>query len=168
MKKLKIFVLFSLVFLTIFSFGCGAQEVESASITRDDARVGGSLSFVYNSDTRKISVGGEGEVVQYSSANESLGYDEGTRVGLKITAPNEVADISSGTLSINDVRYSIKDLLVKVDGQPQRFFEIYPKVSDVDDSVEFSITWKDKTKRQDYQLCIVKGTKFMQSDGSVD
>lgn len=167
-KKVKLFVLMSLVFVAIFSSGCGKTELESASITRDDARTGGSLSFVYNADTRKIYVGGEGEVVQYSSANESLGFDEGCRVGLKITAPDEELDLSTATLEMNDIKYAMGNFLEKINDKPQRFFNIYPAVSKQDDTVEFSITWQEKTKEQNYKLIIVSGTKFMDKEGNVE
>lgn len=167
-KKIRNVVLLSLVLLTIFSFGCGSKEVESAVITRDDARVGGSLSFVYNKDTRKIYVGGDGEVVQYSSANDTLGFEEGCRVGLKITAPNEELDLTTATFEMNDIKYSMGNFLEMVNGQPQRYFTVYPKVSKEDDTVEMSITWQEKTKRQDYKLIIVEGTKFMDKDGNIN
>ncbi len=167
-RKIKIFLLMSLILTTVFSFGCGGRELESASITRDDARTGGSLSFVYNKDTRKIYVGGEGEVIQYSSANDALGFEEGCRVGLKITAPDEELDLSTATLEMNDIKYSMGNFLEKINDKPQRFFNIYPAVSKQDDTVEFSITWQEKTKEQKYKLIIASGTKFMNKDGEIE
>lgn len=166
-KSFKCLIVGALVGILILSFGCGKKELESAKISRDDARVGGSLSFVYNKDKREIFVGGEGEVIQYSLANDTLGFDEGCRVGLKITAPDDKLDLSTASLKINDVRYSMGDFLEKINDEPQRFFTIYPKVSKEDDKVEFSIVWSNKTKRQDYKLVIEKGTKFMDKDGNI-
>lgn len=153
--------------LSVLSFGCGKKAVDSANITRDDARIGGSLSFVYNKDKREVLVGGEGEVIQYSSKNDSLGFDEGCRVGLKITAPEGDFDLKTASLKMNDVRYAMGDFLTQINDVPQRFFVIYPKVSKEDDVVEFSIAWSDKTKRQDYKLIVEDGTKFMDKEGNI-
>ncbi len=166
-KKFRIALLMFLVGVSLISFGCGKKEAESAKITRDDARVGGSLSFVYNKDKREILVGGDGEVIQYSLANDTLGFDSGCRIGLKIAAPDDKLDLSTATLKINDVRYSMGDFLEKINDEPQRFFTIFPEVSKEDDKVEFSICWSNKTKRQDYKLIIEKGTKFMDKDGNI-
>ncbi len=157
----------SLVMLCVFSFGCGKKGVDNATITRDDARVGGSLSFVYNKDKREVIVGGDGEIVQYSSKNDTLGFDEGCRIGLKITAPEGDFDLKTASLKMNDIRYAMGDFLTQINGEPQRFFVIYPKVSKEDDVVKFSIAWSDKTKRQDYKLIVAEGTKFMDKDGNV-
>lgn len=164
---LKYAAVMSFVVLTLFSFGCGKKAVEPASISRDDARVGGSLSFVYNKDKREIRVGGEGEVVQYSSKNDSLGFEEGCRIGLKITAPDGDFDLTTASLKMNDIRYSMGDFLSQVNGKPQRVFTIYPKVSKEDDCVKFYINWSDKTKGQDYKLIVEKGTKFMDKEGNI-
>ncbi len=166
-KKLKIFIVMSFVALSLMSFGCGKKEVESAKITRDDARVGGTLSFVYNKDTRKVKLGGDGEVVQYSDANDTLGFDEGCRIGLKITAPDTALNLETASLKMNDVRYSMGNFLEKINGEPQRFFTIYPEVSKEDNTIELSIVWGEKIKKQDYKIEIAKGTKFMDKDGNI-
>lgn len=73
MKKTK-FLVFIACFLAVIScVGCGSQKLDSAQIVRDDARTGGSLSFVYDKNKRIVFIGGENEVVQYSNADESKG-----------------------------------------------------------------------------------------------
>ncbi len=146
MKRLKIIVLFCCM-LSVFSLsGCGDRELSSAMVKRDDARTGGSLSFVYNKDLREIYVGGVDEVVQFSSANEALGLDEGTRIGLKFIAPDEQLDFSGAKLKMNGISYT--DFLEEIEGQQQRFFTIYPYVSDVDSEILVEIKWQDGTKEQ--------------------
>ncbi len=166
-KKVKVAVVMLFVAVSLFSFGCGKKAVDSANISRDDARVGGSLSFVYNKDKREAYIGGEGEVVQYSLANDTLGFDEGCRVGLKITAPDGEIDLETASLKMNGVRYAMGDFLAKVNGEPQRFFTIYPKFSKEDKSVNLCISWGDKVKKQEYKVIIEDGTQFMDKDGNV-
>ena len=159
---------FLLSFCAIFTlFGCGEKELPSAKITRDDARTGGSLSFVYDKKERTVTIGGRGEVVQYSSADETSGVEEGTRVGLKITAPDEKVDLSTATLEMNGVHYSSSNFLETINGQKQRFFEIEPLVSENDEKIELKICWAEGTKEQVYQIVIAPGTKFLDKNGEI-
>lgn len=170
MKKCKVLVVL-LCLMMIFpfiSFGCGSKELDSASIVRDDLRTGGSLSFVYDKNQRVTYVGGEDEVVQFSEADESKGLSEGCRIGLKVTAPDENLDLETATLEMNGVNYSSGNFLETINGQKQRFFNLYPLVSKEDDEIKFSVTWQDGTKQQDYKIIMVSGTKYMQKDGSVE
>ncbi len=169
MKKIFKFVLIFVlcVFPTLFLGGCGGKELSSATITRDDARTGGSLSFVYDKNLRTIQIGGEGEVVQYSSENLGKGIEEGCRVGLKVTAPDESLNLENATLEMNGVHYSSGDFLETINGQKQRFFNIYPLVSENDEKIKFIVCWEDGTKEQEYEIIIMDGTRFMNKDGSV-
>lgn len=170
MKKCKVLVVL-LCLMMIFpfiSFGCGSKELDSASIVRDDLRTGGSLSFVYDKNQRVTYVGGEDEVVQFSEADESKGLSEGCRIGLKVTAPDENLDLETATLEMNGVNYSSGNFLETINGQKQRFFNLYPLVSKEDDEIKFSVIWQDGTKQQDYKIIMVSGTKYMQKDGSVE
>ena len=170
MKKCKVLVVL-LCLMMIFpfiSFGCGSKELDSASIVRDDLRTGGSLSFVYDKSQRVVYVGGEDEVVQFSEADESKGLSEGCRIGLKVTAPDENLDLETATLEMNGVNYSSGNFLETINGQIQRFFNLYPLVSKEDDEIKFSVIWQDGTKQQDYKIIMVSGTKYMQKDGSVE
>lgn len=169
MKKCKVLVVL-LCLMMIFpfiSFGCGSKELDSASIVRDDLRTGGSLSFVYDKSQRVVYVGGEDEVVQFSEADESKGLSEGCRIGLKVTAPDENLDLETATLEMNGVNYSSRNFLETINGQKQRFFNLYPLVSKEDNEIKFSVTWQDGTKQQNYKIIMVSGTKYMQKDGSV-
>lgn len=169
MKKCKVLVVL-LCLMMVFpfiSFGCGSKEIDSASIVRDELRTGGSLSFVYDKNQRVAYVGGEDEVVQFSEADESKGLSEGCRIGLKVTAPDENLDLETATLEMNGVNYSSGNFLETINGQKQRFFNLYPLVSKEDDEIKFSVTWQDGTKQQDYKIIMVSGTKYMQKDGNV-
>lgn len=167
MKTLRFFTLF-ICFCAVFTLvGCGEKELASAKITRDDQRTGGSYSFVYDSHLRTVTIGGEGEVIQYSQANIAEGLEEGTRIGLKITAPDENLDLSTATLEMNGVHYASKDFLEVINGQRQRFFTIQPLVSEVDKELKLVICWADGAKEQEYKIVVADGTKFMTKDGKV-
>ena len=165
MKKVKFFVFLSIFMLIFVNFGCASREISSANIFRDDSKVGGSLSFVYDKNDRKIYVGGQGEVVQYSEGNEI--FDSGTRVGIKVVAPDESLDLSSAKMEMNGLNYVAEDFLEKVNGNLQRYFLIYPLVSKKNSIVKFSVTWADGVKKQCYALQVVDGTKFMNQDGEI-
>ena len=163
MKKVRKIAL-GMCFLMIFClFGCG-KDVESAKISRDDERVGGSLSFVYDKKERLISVGGEGEVLQYSDGNIEKGYAEGNRVGLKVTCPDVDLNLENSKLMMNGRTYSVGDFYQTVDGQKQRFFNIYPAFSQDDRVVFFSVVWDSNIKEQKYRIEIVDGTIFGQKE----
>ena len=167
MKKLKILAVILCIFSVLALCGCGNKELDSASIVRDDLRTGGSLSFVYDQKECIIYIGGQDEVVQYSQADETRDLDAGCRVGLKVTAPNENLDLSTATLEMNGVNYSSGSFLEKINGQRQRFFNLYPIVSPKDDRVSFSVTWQDGTEKQTYKIIIVPGTKFEDKNGNI-
>lgn len=163
MKKVRKIAL-GMCFLMIFClFGCG-KDVESAKISRDDERVGGSLSFVYDKKERLISVGGEGEVLQYSDGNIEKGYAEGNRVGLKVTCPDIDLNLENSKLMMNGRTYSVGDFYQTVDGQKQRFFNIYPAFSQDDRVVFFSVVWDSNIKEQKYKIEVVDGTIFGQKE----
>lgn len=168
MKKFKILMIF-MCLLTVFTFvGCGDKSLEPAKIVRDDARTGGSLSFVYDKNQKTVFVGGEEEIVQYSSADESKGLSEGCRIGLKVIAPSENLEIENATLEMNGVNYSSGDFLESINGQKQPFFNLYPIVSTQNDTVKFSVVWQDGTKKQEYKVVMVEGTRYMDKDGNVE
>ena len=135
---------------------------------RDDARVGGSLSFVYDQKERLVTVGGKDEVVQYYDADEIKKLDAGCRIGLKVTAPDENLNVENAVLEMNGVVYSSGEFLENVDGQKQRFFNIYPVVSKEVPSVSFSIKWQDGTKKQTYKMVVENGTKFLNKNSEVE
>lgn len=167
MKKIKKIAILMCLLGVFCCAGCGGKELPSAKITRDDARTGGSLSFVYDKNSRMVYVGGQDEIVQFSSADDARNLEEGCRIGLKITAPDEQLDVSTATLEMNGINYSSGDFLEIVNGQKQRFFNLYPLVSKDDEKIIFSITWQDGTEKQIYTIEIIDGTKFMDKDGNV-
>lgn len=163
MKK-SVIGLASCLCICLLLTGCGEKEISAAKIVRDDARVGGTLSFVYDSADKTVYVGGDGEVVQYFSGDESNGIDEGNRVGLKVIAPNENIDINEATLQMNGNTYAAGEFLESVDGQKQRYFNIYPLVGEKQREVKFSVKWSDGVKEQEYKLVVLSGTKFMEKE----
>ena len=89
--------------------GCGNNErdLNYGTVTRDPSQIGGaSLSFVYDEKTHTATFGGEGQQVEYYEIDESVGRNEaGNRVGIKITAPEEVKDLTKSTITNNGKTY---------------------------------------------------------------
>ena len=168
MKKTKFLILIASFLAVLTCVGCGSKKLDSANIVRDDARTGGSLSFVYDKDKMIVFIGGENEVVQYSSADESKGLEAGCRIGLKVVAPDESLDLTNATLEMNGVNYSSGKFLETINGQTQRFFNIYPIVSKKNPTIKFAVVWQDGTKKQEYKVIVTKGTQFMDKDGNID
>ena len=158
MKKVMLIFLIS---LTIFSAGCGTKTYTSASIMRDEAHTGGNISFIYDEHTRNIYFGGEGEFLQYYSADEVKGLDEGYRVGIKVTAPSEVKNLDDTILEMNGNKYN--DIFEKIENQPQNYFYIYPTFSEKTKEINFKITWTQMSKPQKYKVILNEKTKFLES-----
>lgn len=163
----KFMISFLCVLMLFCCVGCGDKEFPSAKITRDDLRVGGSLSFVYDQNARTVYVGGKDEVIQFSAQNDELGFGEGTRIGLKISAPDEEFDVNNATFEMHGTNYSSGDFLEEINGQKQRFFNIYPLLSKEDKEVCFTLKWQDNMKEQKYKIVVLEGTRFMDKNGNV-
>ncbi len=158
MKKV---LLIFLILLSIVSTACGTKIYSSATITRDEANTGGDISFIYDEHTKNIYFGGEGEYLQYYSADEVKGLDEGYRVGIKVTAPSEVKDLEDAVLEINGNKYN--DFFEKIESQPQNYFYIYPTFSEETKEINFKITWTQMSKPQKYKVVLNEKTKFLES-----
>lgn len=155
----RVFLVF-LVLLIVFQVGCGTKSYPSANIVRDEANTGGNLSFVYDMNERKVYFGGEGEFLQYYSADEMRDLEEGYRVGLKVIAPNEVKNLEDAVLEINGTTYS--EFLEKIDGQEQNYFYIYPTFNEKSKEVNFVITWNKNAKPQKYKVILNEKTNFLE------
>lgn len=156
MKKV---LLIFLILLSIVSTGCGTKIYSSATITRDEANTGGDLSFIYDEHTKNIYFGGEGEYLQYYSADEVKGLDEGYRVGIKVIAPSEVKNLEDAVLEINGNKYN--DFFEKIESQPQNYFYIYPTFNENTKEVNFKITWNQSSKTQKYKVILNEKTNFL-------
>ena len=159
---MKRFLVIILVFVTLLCAGCSSKEYSSAIITRDEANTGGDLSFVYDSHDRYVYFGGEGEYIQFYSANEVSGLEEGYRVGIKVTAPNEVKNLEDAVLEINGNKYN--DFFEKIESQPQNYFYIYPIFNEKTKEVNFKITWTQTSKPQKYKVILNEKTNFLGSE----
>ncbi len=160
---MKKYLICFLLLITLFASGCGAESYPSAIITRDEANTGGNLSFVYDSHDRCVYFGGEGEYIQFYSGDEVKGLDEGYRVGIKVTAPNDVESVEGATLEVNGASYT--DFLEKVEGQEQNYFYIYPIFSEKTRETNFNITWNKNAKPQIYKIILKKQTNFLKGEG---
>ena len=158
MKKV---LLIFLILLSIVSTACGTKIYSSATITRDEANTGGDISFVYDERNRNIYFGGEGEYLQYYSADEVKGLDEGYRVGIKVIAPSEVKNLEDAVLEINGNKYN--DFFEKIESQPQNYFYIYPTFNEKTKEVNFKIKWTQMSKPQKYKVILNEKTKFLES-----
>ena len=159
MKKV---LLIFLILLSIVSTACGTKIYSSATITRDEANTGGDISFVYDERNRNIYFGGEGEYLQYYSADEVKGLDEGYRVGIKVIAPSEVKNLEDAVLEINGNKYN--DFFEKIESQPQNYFYIYPTFNEKTKEVNFKIKWTQMSKPQKYKVILNEKTKFLESE----
>ncbi|HIT62358.1 MAG TPA: hypothetical protein IAC38_02770 [Candidatus Caccovivens faecavium] len=159
MKKV---LLIFLILLNIVSTACGTKIYSSATITRDEANTGGDISFIYDEHTKNIYFGGEGEYLQYYSADEVKGLDAGYRVGIKVIAPSEVKNLEDAVLEINGNKYN--DFFEKIESQPQNYFYIYPTFSEKTKEIKFKITWTQMSKPQKYKVVLNEKTKFLKSE----
>lgn len=159
MKKV---LLIFLILLSIVSTACGTKIYSSATITRDEANTGGDISFIYDEHTKNIYFGGEGEYLQYYSADEVKGLDAGYRVGIKVIAPSEVKNLEDAVLEINGNKYN--DFFEKIESQPQNFFYIYPTFNEKTKEINFKITWNQSSKPQKYKVILNEKTKFLKSE----
>ncbi len=159
MKKV---LLIFLILLSIVSTACGTKIYSSATITRDEANTGGDISFIYDEHTKNIYFGGEGEYLQYYSADEVKGLDAGYRVGIKVTAPGEVKNLDDTVLEMNGNKYN--DIFEKIENQPQNYFYIYPTFSEKTKEINFKITWTQMSKPQKYKVVLNEKTKFLESE----
>ena len=149
MKKVKKILIFVCLSCALFLAGCNEKELPPATIVRDAFL---PLESIPSAD----------EIIQYSSDEIS----QGTRVGLKVIAPDENIDLSSAKLEMNDQNYT--NFMEKINDTPQRFFVIYPTLSAKDNNVSFTLTWSDDTKPQTYKITVAPGTKFMSDSGEVE
>ena len=156
----KVLLIF-LILLSIVSTACGTKIYSSATITRDEANTGGDISFIYDEHTKNIYFGGEGEYLQYYSADEVKGLDAGYRVGIKVTAPGEVKNLDDTVLEMNGNKYN--DIFEKIENQPQNYFYIYPTFSEETKEINFKITWTQMSKPQKYKVILNEKTKFLES-----
>lgn len=159
MKKV---LLIFLILLSIVSTACGTKIYSSATITRDEANTGGDISFIYDEHTKNIYFGGEGEYLQYYSADEVKGLDEGYRVGIKVIAPSEVKNLEDAVLEINGNKYN--DFFEKIESQPQNYFYIYPTFNEKTKEINFKITWTQMSKPQKYKVILNEKTNFLKSE----
>ena len=159
MKKV---LLIFLILLSIVSTACGTKIYSSATITRDEANTGGDISFIYDEHTKNIYFGGEGEYIQFYSANEVSGLDAGYRVGIKVIAPSEVKNLDDTVLEVNGTSYT--DFLEKIEGQEQNYFYIYPTFSEDSRETNFKITWNKNAKPQSYKIILNEKTNFLKSE----
>ncbi len=159
MKKV---LLIFLILLSIVSTACGTKIYSSATITRDEANTGGDISFIYDEHTKNIYFGGEGEYLQYYSADEVKGLDAGYRVGIKVIAPGEVKNLDDTVLEMNGNKYN--DIFEKIENQPQNYFYIYPTFNEKTKEINFKITWTQMSKPQKYKVILNEKTKFLKSE----
>ncbi len=138
--------------------GCNKEtELNYGTVTRDPSQTGGaSLTFVYDKDTHTAIFGGEGQQVAYYDIDTTVGRNEaGNRVGIQITAPEEVTDLSKSTLTYNGTTYENGSFL---DGDNYVWF--YPLFTENIRTRTVKIRWQPNTKEQTYTVKLADGTTF--------
>ena len=144
---------------------CGhkADAAAYGSVTRTPDNTGGTeVSFYYDEEHHTAWFGGDGETIAYYPENAGIGRSAGCRVGVTITAPEEITDYDGFKLTIYDDQvYEGLD----AEGKPNafdgdNFMYIYPLVSESQKSVSIKIKWNNDTDEQEYIVKIVDGTTF--------
>ena len=154
--------------LGILSFGlaacgCAKDSVSYASISRTPDNTGGTeLTFSYDEDSHTAWFGGEGETIAYYPENAGIGRSAGNRVGITVTAPEEITEYEGFKLTIYDDQ--VYEGLTP-EGKPTAFdgdnyMYIYPLVSESQKEVSIKIKWNNNCEEQEYMVKVVDGTTF--------
>lgn len=139
------------------------QALPYSDITRDREMTGGSLSFVYDKENHTAIFGGEGEIVQFYQSDVTKGWKEsGCRVGVELTAPNDVKDYESGNLWIDGEKIQGGEFFKVVGENKVGKVILTPIVSAEKREVEIKVEWSDGVPSQTYKIKIKEGTQFME------
>lgn len=166
MKKLfKCGIAFSLALLslTLVACGCSKDMVAYANITRTpDATGGANVSFNYDVDTHTAWFGGNGETIEYYAENTAIGRSAGNRVGITITAPEEIESYEGFKLTIYEdkVYEGLTDAGIPTAFDGENFMYIYPLVSETQKEVSIKIKWNNDVEEQTYMVKVKDGTSF--------
>lgn len=153
--------LLSLVLALMLS-ACGGQ-LEYTAIERNSEMTGGSLTFSYDRESHTAIFGGQGEFVQFYSKDITKGWEEdGCRVGIVLTAPSNIKDFESGSLTIDGKKFIAGEFYQTVNNQKVGRVELTPLVSQDKREIEIKISWSENSPAQVYKIKIKDGTEFMQ------
>lgn len=154
----------SLFLITLTLVACGNNNnMKYGTVTRTPDLTGGAdLSYSYDENTHTAWVGGENETIAYYAEDLSINRTAGNRVGVTITAPDDVTSFEGFKLTIYDDKvYEGLDESGKptaFDGD--NFMYIYPLVSSTQKSVSIKIKWNKDMEEQTYMVKIKDGTNF--------
>lgn len=152
-----------LLSLTLAACGCSKDTTAYASVTRTPDNTGGTeLSFEYDNDTHTAWFGGDGETIAYYEADFGIGRTAGCRVGVTITAPEEIEDYEGFKLTIYDdqVYEGLNNSGIPNAFDGENYMYIYPLVSEEQKSVSIKIKWNDDMDEQEYMVKVKDGTLF--------
>lgn len=159
MKKGLICVFSVIMGLSFLLTGCG-KELSYGKVERDGSKTGGSLSFTYDSSTHTATFGGEGEVIAFYPADNSIGREKGNRIGIKISAPCDCKDFSKAKLSFQGSEYTGGTFMQTVYESNMNYFVLTPLVSKDNREFQINVTWEQNTAAQTYYIKIADGTLF--------
>lgn len=143
------------------------QSVSYGNVERDNLNIGGDLSFSYDSFSHTATFGGEGEVVQFYQANPTKGWiEEGCRIGIRITAPSEVANYEGINISINGEDNPSNFQFVYLNGVKTGEIEVFPLIKSQNQQIEIKINWQSNLSEQTYFVKIAVGTALMQKQST--
>ena len=153
-----------LLFLPIFLLGgCHEKTFNYQNLQRDIYNTGGNLTFVYEEVSHTAIFGGEGEVVQYYTADIAKGWtEEGCRVGIQILVPNGVKDFKSGTAILGEEKLDAEEFYIETTEGNINYALFQPLVDQEKSQIELKITWQEGFKQQTYKIVIKEGTTFME------
>lgn len=161
--KSSIALCLGLISVTLAGCGCAKDTTPYATVSRTPDNTGGTeLTFSYDKDTHTAWFGGEGEVVAYYPENATIGRSAGCRVGVTITAPEEIEDYEGFKLTIYDdkVYEGLGEDGIPTAFDGENFMYIYPLVSETQKSVSIKIKWNNDIDEQEYMVKIAEGTSF--------
>ncbi len=162
MKKLKVFVIFFVLVVSLFMPACGKQTLNQPALQRDNQHIGGNLSFEYDNQTHTAYFGGEGQYIEFYDIDIARDFQKkGNRIGIKVTAPLEVDDFDTGIATAGDEKIEGGEFYSQVDGKKTREAVFYPIIKKDQRVVNLNIVWQDGIKEQCYKIVIKDGTKFV-------
>lgn len=155
--KIMLFLCLIISLACVF-VGCAEKvDLPYSVMERDAGKTGGeNLTFSYNAHEHILTVGGDGEKIEFYTANSSIGRNiAGNYIGVKIAAPEGVRDFKEAKLEFNGKTTQNGEFLVGKD-----FTIVYPKVTEKERDFEIKITWQKNAKPQTYKVHIAEGTKL--------
>ncbi len=160
LKKVTVTIL-TLCLLLGFSLsmvGCTEKiELPYSILERDPASIGGeNLTYKYDAHERILTVGGQGEKIDFYTVNDAIGRTmAGNYIGVKIEAPEGVDNFKESEIEYDGIVTKNGEFLVG-----KNYTVLRLKVTERERDFEIKIKWKKDAKKQTYKVHIAEGTEL--------